>query len=92
MPVVLPEYVHAAVCHGTAMLAAMAASKLSGADTKDLWEVMSQMSKPGRRVDPTNNMQEQQLLEAKYEVFLDMCFKQREYRELVNKRISGGQS
>ncbi|KAJ5602094.1 hypothetical protein N7510_011628 [Penicillium lagena] len=88
MPVVLPEYVHAAVCHGAAMLAAMAASGSSGAKSEDLWGIMRQMSKPGRRVDPTNNRQEQRLLQAKYEVFLDMCFKQREYRELVNERLN----
>ncbi|KAH8429899.1 FGGY-family carbohydrate kinase [Aspergillus melleus] len=89
MPVVLPAYVHAAVCHGAAMLAAVAASKCSEGDSKDLWEIMSQMSKPGRRVDPTTNPKEQLLLQAKYEVFLDMCFKQREYRELVDKRLDG---
>lgn len=89
MPVVLPEYVHAAVCHGAAMLAAMAASKSPGEDTKSLWEIMSQMSKPGRRIDPTANKDEQDLLEAKFEVFLDMCSRQREYRELVDKRLGG---
>ncbi|KAL4919645.1 putative FGGY-family carbohydrate kinase [Aspergillus aurantiobrunneus] len=52
--------------------------------SKDLWAIMGQMSKPGRRVDPTSDADEQWLLQAKYEVFLDMCFKQREYRELVD--------
>lgn len=88
VPVVLPEYIHAAVCHGAAMLAAMAASGGPGAQSKDLWGIMGQMSKPGQRVDPTTNTHEQRLLQAKYEVFLDVCFKQREYRELVNKRLS----
>ncbi|KAJ5815084.1 hypothetical protein N7474_006861 [Penicillium riverlandense] len=88
VPVVLPEYVHAAVCHGAAMLAAMAASGGPGPKSKDLWGIMGQMSKPGRRVDTTTNTHEQGLLEAKYEVFLDMCFKQREYRELVDKRLN----
>ena len=88
VPVVLPEYVHAAVCHGAAMLAAMAASRASGTKSKHLWEIMGQMSRPGRRVDPTTNTDEQRLLQVKYDVFLDMCFKQREYRELVNKRLN----
>ncbi|CAG8216947.1 unnamed protein product [Penicillium salamii] len=92
MPVVLPEYVHAAVCHGAAMLAAMAASKAPGAKPKDLWSVMSQMSKPGRRVDPTADAHEQGLLQVKYEVFLDMCFKQREYRCLVDERLYAADS
>ncbi|KAK9354074.1 FGGY family of carbohydrate kinase [Lipomyces doorenjongii] len=91
MPVVLPQYVHAAVCHGAAMLAAMAANGVSGEQSKDLWGIMSQMSKPGRRVDPTADAGEQRLLQAKYEVFLDMCFKQREYRDLVEKRLSAAE-
>jgi len=86
--VVLPEYVHAAVCHGAAMLAAMAASGGEGKESKDLWEIMGQMSKPSRHVDPSTDTNEQGLLQAKYEVFLDMCFKQREYREIVNKRLN----
>lgn len=89
MPVVLPEYIHAAVCHGAAMLAAMAASKSHEKDSKSLWEIMGQMSKPGRRVDPTNDKKERDLLQAKFEVFLDMCSRQRGYRELVDNRLSG---
>lgn len=79
----------AAVCHGAAMLAAMAASTSPEKDSKSLWEIMGQMSKPGRRVDPTNDAKEQDLLQAKFEVFLDMCSRQREYRELVDNRLSG---
>ncbi|KAJ5349145.1 uncharacterized protein N7506_002398 [Penicillium brevicompactum] len=89
MPVVLPEYIHAAMCHGAAMLAAMAASTSPGKDPKSLWEITDQMSKPGRRVDPTNDAKEQGLLQAKFEVFLDMCSRQREYKELVDNRLSG---
>ncbi|RAK99314.1 FGGY-family carbohydrate kinase, partial [Aspergillus ibericus CBS 121593] len=88
LPVVLPQHVHAAVCHGAAMLAAMAASGSSGSSSKDLWSIMGQMSKPGRRVDPTTDVDQQRLLQAKYEVFLDICFRQREYRDLVDKRLS----
>lgn len=87
LPVVLPQYVHAAVCHGAAMLAAMAASGDSASRSKDLWTIMGQMSKPGRRVDPTTDADEQRLLQAKYEVFLDMCFRQREYRDLVDRKL-----
>ncbi|KAJ5698407.1 hypothetical protein N7462_000412 [Penicillium macrosclerotiorum] len=88
MPVILPKYVHAAVCHGAAMLAAVAAGKCSKEVSKGLWEIMGQMSKPGRRVDPTTDKAERCLLQAKYEVFLDICFKQREYRELVDRRVN----
>lgn len=92
MPVILPEYVHAAVCHGAAMLAAMAASQSSEGSTRDLWGIMGQMSKPGLRIDPASDETEIQLLQAKYEVFLDMSFKQREYREFVDKRFHGAES
>ncbi|PWY66476.1 putative FGGY-family carbohydrate kinase [Aspergillus sclerotioniger CBS 115572] len=91
VPVVLPEYVHAAVCHGAAMLAAMAASSQFASVSKDLWTVMGEMSKPGWRVDPSTDENEQRLLQAKYEVFLDMCFRQREYRDLVDRKLSAGQ-
>ncbi|PYH91373.1 Pentulose kinase [Aspergillus ellipticus CBS 707.79] len=90
VPVVLPQYVDAVVCHGAAMLAAMAASGPSGTPSKDLWTIMCQMSKPGRRVDPSTDVNEQRLLQAKYEVFLDMCFRQREYRDVVDKRLGAG--
>ncbi|KAJ5307062.1 hypothetical protein PENANT_c003G05846 [Penicillium antarcticum] len=89
MPVVLPEYVQAAVCHGAAMLGAMAASGNSGKTSESLWGVIRQMSKPGRRLDPTTDVNEQRLLQAKYEIFSDMCFKQREYRDLVDRRLNG---
>ncbi|KAJ6007250.1 FGGY-family carbohydrate kinase [Penicillium herquei] len=87
MPVVVPEYLHAAVCHGSAMLAAMAASESSATDSKDLWEIISQMSKPGRQVRPTTDKQENRLLQTKYEIFLEMSLKQREYRARINNSI-----
>lgn len=70
------------------MLAAMAASGVLGEKSKDMWDITSQMSKPGRDVDLTGDAGEQRLPQAKYEVFLDMCFKQREYRDLMGKRLS----
>lgn len=89
MLLVLLKYVHAAVCHGAAMLAAMAARRGGlGAKSKDLWDIMDQISKPGRRVDPTTDTDEQRLLQAKYDVYLDMCFRQREYHDLVDKRLN----
>ena len=87
VPVVIPQYVHAAVCHGAAMLGAKAASATQQQISKDLWSIMGEMSKPGRRIDPTTDTDEQQLLQAKYNVFLDMCFRQREYRSIVDKML-----
>ena len=85
MPVIIPHYQQAAVCHGAAMLGAKAASAMTGGPTKDLWAIIRQMSKPGTQIDPTEHGWERKLLRAKYEVFLDMCAKQQEYRAIVDR-------
>ncbi|KAJ5580728.1 sugar kinase [Penicillium hetheringtonii] len=87
MPVVIPQYIHAAVCHGAAMLGAKAASADSEGRTEDLWDIMDRMSKPGRKVVPTEDEKEKALLRAKYEVFLEQCNRQREYRRLIDDAI-----
>lgn len=88
MPVVVPRYIHAAVCHGAAMLGAKAASVDAYGRTVDLWDVIDQMSQPGKVFYPTENERERALLRAKYEVFLDQCLRQREYRAIVDKATS----
>lgn len=88
MPVLIPRYVHAAVCHGAAMLGAKAASVDDDGRTEDLWEIMDRMSKPGRKVSPLDNDNEKALLAVKFKVFLEQCQKQREYRALVDKTVS----
>jgi len=91
MPVLIPRYIHAAVCHGAAMLGAKAASASKSPDgrtTTDLWEIMDRMSKPGKRVDPTTDENERRLLQVKYEVFLEQCFKQQEYRARVDQAVA----
>lgn len=85
MPVVVPRYIQAAVCHGAAMLGAKAASVNSEGMTVDLWEVVDAMSKPGEAFYPTEDDHESALLAAKYQVFLDQCKRQREYRTIVDK-------
>lgn len=87
MPVVLPRYINAAVCHGAAMLGVTAASADLGKEL-GLWEVIEQMSKPGTTFFPTEGKRERALLAAKYRVFLDQCQKQREYRALVDSAIT----
>ncbi|KKA22072.1 D-ribulokinase [Rasamsonia emersonii CBS 393.64] len=87
VPVLIPRYVHAAVCHGAAMLGAKAASADSEGKTEDLWEIMDRMSKPGRKVLPTTDPHEKALLDVKYRVFLEQCYKQQEYRNLVDQAI-----
>ncbi|KAI0198707.1 Nup93/Nic96-domain-containing protein [Astrocystis sublimbata] len=80
MPVLIPRYVHAAVVHGAAMLGAKAASADTEGVTENLWSIMDRMSKPGRLVKPGKNKNEKKLLDTKYDVFLDQCRTQQEYR------------
>ncbi|KAF7180079.1 hypothetical protein CNMCM7691_009245 [Aspergillus felis] len=88
MPVVIPCYVNAAVCHGAAMLGAKAASSDKQGKTTDLWTIMARMSKHGKAVYPTTNRHEKTLILAKYQVFIDQCRRQREYREVVDRMIA----
>lgn len=90
MPVLIPRYVHAAVCHGAAMLGAKAASADDDGKTEDLWEIMDRMSKPGKKVSPTTDVNEKALLDVKYKVFLEQCHKQQEYRALVDQALNSG--
>ena len=89
MPVLIPRYVHAAVCHGAAMLGAKAASADKDGRTEDLWSIMDRMSKPGKVVKPTQTKGVKELLDVKYEVFLEQCERQRVFRAMVDKVISG---
>lgn len=88
MPVVIPFYVNAAVCHGAAMLGAKAATADESGRTTDLRDIMDKMSKPGKCFYPTNDHRQKSLLQAKYEVFLDQCQRQRQYRALVDKALA----
>ena len=89
MPVVIPKYVHAAVCHGAAMLGAKAASAdTATGKTKDLWSIMDSMSKPGKVVRPVGDDKLKKLLDVKYEVFLEQCERQRVFRKKVDEVVS----
>lgn len=92
MPVLIPRYIHAAVCHGAAMLGAKAASADAQGNTEDLWDIMNRMSKPGKKVLPTTDSNEKALLKVKYEVFLEQCFKQQKYRSMVNEAVGSWKS
>ena len=88
MPVLIPRYVNAAVVHGAAMLGAKAASHVvEGAEPETLWSIMDRMSKPGRLVLPGDDEGEKALLDAKYEVFLEMCQSQQTYRKKVDAAV-----
>lgn len=87
MPVLIPQYVHAAVCHGAAMLGAKAASADKDGKTEPLWDIMDRMSKPGKAVHPTEDEHEKELLKVKYKVFLEQCHSQQAYRKDVDKVV-----
>jgi FGGY-family pentulose kinase len=89
MPVLIPRYVHAAVCHGAAMLGAKAASADKNGTTEDLWSIMDRMSKPGKIVKPTQTKGVKELLDVKYQVFLEQCERQRVFRKMVDDVTSG---
>jgi FGGY-family pentulose kinase len=89
MPVLIPRYVHAAVCHGAAMLGAKAASADRNGRTEDLWSIMDRMTKPGKVVEPTKAKGVKALLEVKYKVFLEQCERQRVFRKMVDEVTEG---
>jgi FGGY-family pentulose kinase len=89
VPVLIPRYVNAAVVHGAAMLGAKAASHVADrAEPETLWSIMDRMSKPGRLVEPGKDEGEIALFDAKYEVFLEMCNSQQNYRKKVDRAVS----
>ncbi|CAH2352867.1 D-ribulokinase [[Candida] railenensis] len=50
-----------------------------------LWKVMEKMTGPGKVVLPSDpHHPDRKLLAAKYEIFLEQCTKQQEYRKLVD--------
>ncbi|KAK3315310.1 FGGY family of carbohydrate kinase [Apodospora peruviana] len=87
MPVLIPRYVHAAVVHGAAMLGAKAASAKEDGTTEPLWDIMDRMSKPGKVVWSRGDPAAKKLLDAKYEVFLDQCRTQQEYRRKIDDAL-----
>lgn len=87
MPVLVPRYVNAAVVHGAAMLGAKAASADAKGNTEPLWDIMDRMSKPGQTVRADTHTGKKKLLEVKYEVFLEQCRTQQEYRKRVDAAI-----
>lgn len=88
MPIVIPQYSHAAVCHGAAMLGAKAATADKTGKTEMLWTIMKRMSKPGRIIRPTATPGVKELLEVKYKVFHEQCERQRAFRMMVDSTLS----
>lgn len=78
LPVVMPEYIDAAVVLGSAFLGVQASTG------EPLWDVMARLSKSGKIVHPSDDADEMKLLGVKYKVFLDMADSQRRYRAAVD--------
>ncbi|KAI5279280.1 hypothetical protein KEM54_004234 [Ascosphaera aggregata] len=89
MPVLIPQYISAAVCHGAAMLGAKAASADESGKTEDLWKIMDRMSRPGSAVYPLQEELEHTLLRVKYDIFLEQLQKQRDYRRNIDAALKG---
>lgn len=87
MPVVIPQYVNAAVVHGAAMLGAKAGKAHKTGGKESLWNIMGQMSKAGRVELPSTSKREKKLLDVKYKVFLEQSRLQREYRKSVDTML-----
>ncbi|KAK4226442.1 Nup93/Nic96-domain-containing protein, partial [Podospora fimiseda] len=88
MPVLIPRYVDAAVVHGAAMLGAKAASSDKDGKTEPLWKIMDRMSKPGKVMWSRGDVAEKKLLDAKYDVFLEQCRTQQEYRKKIDEALN----
>lgn len=51
-----------------------------------LWQTMEKLTGPGKAIMPSPaNHPDRKLLAVKYKVFLDQCYKQQEYRKLVDE-------
>lgn len=87
-PVVIPEYIGAAVVHGAAMLGAKAAGADAQGKTEDLWSIMRRMSKPGKVIWPNKDEAGRRLLDAKYDIFQEQCRTQQEYRQKVDAALA----
>ncbi|KAK7429118.1 nuclear pore complex subunit [Neonectria magnoliae] len=87
--VIIPYYYSATAVHGAAIVGAKAASAGPDGKTEDLWRIMDRMSGPGRVIRPGTDTRENSLLNVKYEMFVEQCHAQDEYRRRVEEVMSG---
>ncbi|KAK7416848.1 nuclear pore complex subunit [Neonectria punicea] len=87
--VIIPYYYSATAVHGAAIVGAKAASAGPDGKTEDLWRIMDRMSGPGRVIRPGTDKREKALLDVKYEMFLEQCHAQEEYRRRIEEVMSG---
>lgn len=85
MKVYIPKYVDAAVVLGAAFLGVKAATG------EGLWEVMRRCTKECRVVEGNAKEWERRVLEAKYQVLMDMTEAQGVYRGMVDETMGEGE-
>lgn len=71
---------------GIKPLSAVEPKKESSNPGDKLWRIMERMTGPGKVILPSDEHHpDRKLLAAKYEIFLEQCTKQQEYRKLVDR-------
>ena len=64
----------------------LTSSTKSNAPGAALWKVMKKMTGPGKVINPhPDDNPERRLLNVKYKVFLEQCYSQRKFRDMVDK-------
>ncbi|EJU06122.1 Pentulose kinase [Dacryopinax primogenitus] len=100
VPVILPHSPSAAVVVGAAMLGRFAAEvgartgdlktheeaeRVSEQTKEDLWQIMIDMTQPGKQVAPSSSPADKKLLDAKYHIFRQAIDIQRSWRKLMEE-------
>ncbi|KAF9242914.1 hypothetical protein BU15DRAFT_60201 [Melanogaster broomeanus] len=83
IPVVLPASHSEAVVLGAAMLARIAAEKVTAAE--QMWKIMVEMSLPGTLVAPSATPKVKKLLDAKYKIFRETIEIQKRWRQQMEE-------
>lgn len=89
-PVVIPRYIDSAVVFGAAILGCAASKSYNNSSNQQnqviLWDTMKDMTKSDYIITPkSKNDPDRLLLDIKYDIFLDMAQKQKDYRALVDR-------
>jgi len=85
LPVVLPSSHSTAVVLGSAILARCAAEQSAQASVsvERLWEIMVEMTPPGKLIQPALEEEAIKLLEVKYKIFQETIEIQRRWRNEI---------
>jgi len=73
---------------GTVLETQEEAEKISVQTKEDLWEIMVEMTQPGKKVSPSSSPADKKLLDAKYHIFRESIDIQRSWRKLMENAAS----